>query len=348
MVVIVNGYFKVGEKYLNHSAIWEDTENENMTIGNLIDQFSSYIEKVKVKFFEEANDIFETPVVLRISNIRFLFEKFDGVEDILLKVDYVSGKTSLDDIRDINLLKNTQVVQFIDVNEETPSEIFAVPKMFYDSWEGGKRKTDFDLFNNSIDGCRTILSECIGELMDFKFKYINPFEIDQSFGFETFDFIPSCQLKPILNIINDGYGDSEETDTKEIENPPSIKTNNDTNILSIDGMKVAIDEIIWFMGEYYHAFDNKRLMDIIYDEVKNIENGSFKDFKTLYCDLKYVSMHFIHISKSDKALILQFINECFDDAVKILSENNYDMDVNPEEYHISKKLKSYKERIRLE
>ena len=47
MVVIVNGYFKVGDKYLNHSSIWEDTENENMTIGNLIDQFSSYIEHNK-------------------------------------------------------------------------------------------------------------------------------------------------------------------------------------------------------------------------------------------------------------------------------------------------------------
>lgn len=223
MVVIVNGYFKVGDKYLNHSSIWEDTENENMTIGNLIDQFSSYIEKIKVKFFEEANDIFETPVVLRISNIRFLFEKFDGVEDILLKVDYVSGKTSLDDIRDINLLKNTQVVQFIDVNEETPSEIFAVPKMFYDSLEGGERRTDFDLFNNSIDGCRDILSECIGGLMDFKFKYINPFDISQNLGFKTFDFISSSQLKPILNIINDGYEDTAIDDNETQDNPPALK-----------------------------------------------------------------------------------------------------------------------------
>ena len=150
-----------------------------------------------------------------------------------------------------------------------------------------------------------------------------------------------------MNIINEELRDSKDFDTKAIENPPSIKTNNDTNILSIDGMKVAIDEIIWFMGEYYHAFDNKRLIDIIYDELKDLENGSFKSFRTLYCDLMYISKHFIHISKSDKALILQFINGYFDDAIKMLSENNYNMNVNVEDY-ISKKLKSYKERIKLE
>ena len=61
----------------------------------------------------------------------------------------------------------------------------------------------------------------------------------------------------------------------------------------------------------------------------------------------YISKHFIHISKSDKALILQFINGYFDDAIKMLSENNYNMNVNVEDY-ISKKLKSYKERIKLE
>ena len=81
-------------------------------------------------------------------------------------------------------------------------------------------------------------------------------------------------------------------------------------------------------------------------ENENMTIGNLIDQFSSY--IEKVKVKFIHISKSDKALILQFINECFDDAVKILSENNYDMDVNPEEYHISKKLKSYKERIRLE
>lgn len=196
MVVIINGFFKVGDKYMNHSAIWEEVEDVDITIGSLIDQLPSYCKKIENKFYEEANDIFETPVLLRISNINFLFEKFDGVDDILLKFDAI-GDITLDNLKDVVVIRNTQVVQFMDGDGETVSEIFAVPKIFYDSWKGGVRRTDFDFFNNSIDGCRKILEDCIGDIEDiknFKFRYIRPFEFDQTLGWDTYEFISSDQL----------------------------------------------------------------------------------------------------------------------------------------------------------
>lgn len=193
MVIIINGYFEVGDKFMNHSAIWEDVENTDITVGGLIDQLPSYCEGVKKKFFEEANDIFETPVILRVSDINFLFEKFDGVDDLLLEFNAI-GNISIDQLIDVVVIRNTQVVQFMDKDGETVSEIFAVPKIFYDSWKGGVRRTDFDFFNNSVDGCRKILEECVEGSKEFKFKYIDPFEIDQTLFFETQEFISSDQL----------------------------------------------------------------------------------------------------------------------------------------------------------
>ena len=193
MVVIVNGYFKVGDKYLNHSAIWEDVENADITVGGLIDQLPSYCEGVRNKFYEDANEVFETPVVLRISNINFLFEKFDGVDDLLLKFEDMNDVT-IDDLKDVVVIRNTQIVQFMDSDGETVSEIFAVPKIFYDSWKGGVRRTDFDFFNNSVNGCKKILEDCVGDLKSFKFKYCRPFEIDQTLYWETMEFISSDQL----------------------------------------------------------------------------------------------------------------------------------------------------------
>lgn len=331
MVVIVNGYFEVGYRHINHSAIWEDVNNKNMTIGNLIDQITSYTEKVKTKFFEEANDIFETPVILKVSNIKFLFEKFDGVDDILLKFDYASGKISIDDIRDIVLLRDTQVVQFIDKDEEYISELFAVPKMFYTRCEAGVKRTDFDLFNNTIKGCSDILSKCVGELKDFKFKYINPFNAAQIFEFKTYDFISSDQLS--LSYIYENI----------TENCQSLKT----NILSIDGMKVAIDDIIYFMEKCYNYFDDKLIKDIFYDRIENIKNGYFEDLRTLYCDLRYISKYFNHTSLKDQLWISKFINNYFNDSVQILKLNGYDIGVDSEEKYISEKLKEYSKNSRV-
>ena len=193
MVIIINGYFEVGDKFINHSAIWEDVENTDITVGGLIDQLPSYCEQVKKRFFEEANDIFETPVISRVSDINFLFEKFDGVDDLLLKFNAI-GNITIDQLIDVVVIRNTQVVQFMDKDGETVSEIFAVPKIFYDSWKGGVRRTDFDFFNNSVDGCKKILEECVDGSKDFKFKYIDPFEIDQTLYWETMEFISSDQL----------------------------------------------------------------------------------------------------------------------------------------------------------
>ena len=193
MVVIVNSYFEVGDKFINHSTIWEDVENTDITVGWLIDRLPGYCEQVKKKFFEEANEIFETPVVLRVSEINFLFEKIDGVDDLLFKFNAI-GNITIDQLIDVIVIRNTQVVQFMDKDGETISEIFAVPKLFYDSWKGGVRRTDFDFFNNSIDGCKKIIEECVGDSRDFKFKYIDPFEIDQTLFFETQEFISSDQL----------------------------------------------------------------------------------------------------------------------------------------------------------
>lgn len=338
MVIIVNGYYEISGKYFNHSAIWEDVENADITVGKLLDQIGSYGESVKLKFFEDANEVFEEPVKLSILNIKFLFQKFDGVEDLILTFNNAAYILSIDKIINISIIKNTQVVQFLDSEGTSISEIFAVPKMFYDSWKGGKRRTDFDLFNNSAESYREFIIKNIGNIRDFKFKYIDPFEIDQTLWFETTDFVSSDQLS--LQYIFE--------DQDAVEDSKSIPSDNSTNILSIDGMKVAIDDIIWFMGEYYHCFDNKRLMDIIYDEVKNIESGSFEAFRTLYCDLRYISIYFIHVSKTDKSLILQFINEYFNDAVKVLSEHGYDIGEDSVNGFISEKLKSYKDRIKLE